>query len=581
MALIRKAFYTLLIVIVLGVIALYFGAQTRYAAGWISQWVSSNTPYRLVFSHLDYSLSSPFRLVLNQAEFGEKEHEPLVNAQKITVDLTDAFWQTPLSFASLEVEGGQLTLSDSDATAPDVKSQRLQLRNVVVSVKTPSMTLKGEGINGGFLPWSLKQELIPTDNAHFEFSAARLHLNELEATQVLVQGDVRNKSLLLTNVGADLAGGLLTGSAKRTPDGHWTIDSLRLSDMKYQSHQTLPALLAQIDEGVGDAELTLNRLDLINTNIQGNGWALSDFSLSLKDVQRTGERWQAEAGSAQLNAYDAVLGEEHLLSPVLNLALEGDTVRIKQFSSRWQDGLVRASGTWSRKDSALTLDDVALTSLLYTLPQSWKSALLEPMPSWLNDLRIDKLSVNRSIIIDINPGFPFQFTSVDGSGAKLHLVKAHQFGLWSGNLTVNAAEATLNKTDLRHPSTVINADEHQIIFSDTSAFTPTGLLEGQATVGQELSRPLSLTLSGRNVAVDVLQNWGWRQVPLQGDGNLALVLKGNLKGADKKPDLTGSLTVTSGDGQQLIQRYPATQEQEPAAPLGAPVESAPAQEPLF
>lgn len=203
------------------------------------------------------------------------------------------------------------------------------------------------------------------------------------------------------------------------------------------------------------------------------------------------------------------------------------------------------------------------------------------MPSWLNDLRIDKLSVNRSIIIDINPGFPFQFTSVDGSGAKLHLVKAHQFGLWSGNLTVNAAEATLNKTDLRHPSTVINADEHQIIFSDTSAFTPTGLLEGQATVGQELSRPLSLTLSGRNVAVDVLQNWGWRQVPLQGDGNLALVLKGNLKGADKKPDLTGSLTVTSGDGQQLIQRYPATQEQEPAAPLGAPVESAPAQEPLF
>lgn len=155
---------------------------------------------------------------------------------------------------------------------------------------------------------------------------------------------MRNKSLLLTNVGADLAGGLLTGSAKRTPDGHWTIDSLRLSDMKYQSHQTLPALLAQIDEGVGDAELTLNRLDLINTNIQGNGWALSDFSLSLKDVQRTGERWQAEAGSAQLNAYDAVLGEEHLLSPVLNLALEGDTVRIKQFSSRWQDGLVRASG---------------------------------------------------------------------------------------------------------------------------------------------------------------------------------------------------------------------------------------------
>lgn len=578
MALIRKAFYTLLIVIVLGVVALYFIAQTGVAAGWISQWVSNNTPYRLVFSNLDYSLGSPFRLELNQAEFGAKEREPLVKAQKITVDLGDGFWQTPLSFASLEVDGGSLRLSADETGAPDVRSQRLQLRNVAVDVKTPAMTLRGEGVNGGFLPWRLASGLIPTDNAHFEFSAAKLWLNELETANVLIQGDVRDNQLLLTNVGADLAGGLLTGSAKRAPDGRWTIDYLRLSDVKYQSHQTLAALLTQIDDYADGVNLTLNRADLINTNIQGDGWALSDFSLSLKDMQRENGLWQADAGSALFNAYDVVLGDQHLVNPVLNLELAGDTLKIKQFSSRWQDGLVRASGVWSRKERALRLDDVALTSLLYTLPQSWKSALTEPMSDWLRELRIDKFAVNRSIIIDINPDFPFQFTSVDSNGSDLFLIKDGRFGLWKGSLTANASAATLNKTDLRHPSTVVSADANAITFSDTSAFTSTGLLEGQATLGQANDRPLDLTLSGRAVSVNVLQNWGWKPVPLQGDGSISLTLKGSLKGSEGKP----TLTAASDDGQQVVQRYPDGQSEEPqpqAAP--APQAESPAQEPLF
>ncbi|WP_347253867.1 AsmA family protein [Leminorella grimontii] len=579
MALIRKAFYTLLIVIVLGVAALYFIAQTGYAAGWISQWISNNSPYRLAFSNLDYSLSSPFRLTLNQAEFGVKEREPLVKAQKLTVDLGDDFWQTPLSFASLEVDGGTLTLSADKTGAPDVRSQRLQLRNVSVDVKTPEIALKGEGVNGGFLPWRLTSGLIPTDNAHFEFSASKLWLNELETANVLIQGDVRDNQLLLTNVGADLAGGLLTGSAKRAPDGRWTIDYFRLSDVKYQSHQALPALLTQIDNYVDGVSLTLNRADLINTNIQGDGWALSDFSLSLKDLRREGGLWQADAGSALFNAYDIVLGDQHLVNPVLNLELEGDTLKIKQFSSRWQDGLVRATGAWSRKDHTLRLDDVALTSLLYTLPQSWKSALLEPMPDWLRELYVNKFAVNRSIIIDINPDFPFQFTSVDSSGSDLHLVKDRQFGLWKGNLTVNASAATLNKTDLRHPSTVVSADANAITFSDTSAFTATGLLEGQATIGQSSDRPLDLSLSGRGVSVNILQNWGWEPVPLKGNGSLKLTLKGSLKGAEAKPDLKSSLSIQGDDGQRYPDEQNATPQQE--APTQPSQEESPAPQPLF
>jgi hypothetical protein len=170
---------------------------------------------------------------------------------------------------------------------------------------------------------------------------------------------------------------------------------------------------------------------------------------------------------------------------------------------------------------------------------------------------VTRFTSNRNLIIDINPAFPFQLTSLDGSGENLLLAQQHQWGIWSGKLSLNAAESTFNRTDLRHPSIALSADQQQIQVTELSAFSNKGLLEGTATVGQQPARPLTLQLTGRAVPVNVLQNWGWPALPLTGDSNMQLQLNGALTATQPlRPTVNGSLSVTT-DSQQLQQTMQA------------------------
>ncbi|MDR0806434.1 MAG: AsmA family protein [Enterobacteriaceae bacterium] len=570
MRFIRKSLYTLLCLLVLAVIVIYFVAQTSYGAKWAAQWVNSHSPYQITLGKLDYSITTPSRLILHDVELSQAQQPALLQAQTVTLGLTPAFWSSSLHFSTLELENGKLNLSAQSVATLAISSDRLQLHDMTLEVTTPEITLQGKRVNGGVIPWELSANPLPASNNHFEFSADKLTINGIETHKALIQGDVNNQQIIFNNIGADLANGLLTGGGKRDADGKWTINNLRLSDVKYQSSLAFGAWLQQIQQLTSQSDITLNQLDLLNANIQGQDWALSDFSLSVKDLLLIKGDWRAKSGSVLINANDVIYNDQHLLNPVLNLVLEDDSVKIKQFSSRWQDGLVRASGVWQRDSHALTLDDVALTSQLYTLPKAWQSTLQQTQPDWLRELRITKLAINRAILVDINPDFPFQFTSIDSNGSDLYLIKDRQFGLWGGQLVFNAADATLNKIDLRHPSLTLNATAESINTKEASIFTQSGLIEAHATLSQQPDRAINLTLTGRAVPVNILQSWGWQAIPLSGNGNINLQLSGNLIDPQTKaPQLTGSLKIISDDGQQLTQ-YPLSQKEIPAEPMNMP-----------
>lgn len=101
---------------------------------------------------------------------------------------------------------------------------------------------------------------------------------------------------------------------------------------------------------------------------------------------------------------------------------------------------------------------------------------METLPSWLESVQVTKLSASRNLIIDINPDFPFQMTALDGNGSNLLMARNHQWGIWSGNLSFNAAAATFNRVDLRHPSIALSADDNAINVSEMSAFSADGML---------------------------------------------------------------------------------------------------------
>lgn len=179
---------------------------------------------------------------------------------------------------------------------------------------------------------------------------------------------------------------------------------------------------------------------------------------------------------------------------------------------------------------------------------------METTPGWLNSLQLKRFSASRNLIIDIDPDFPWQLTALDGYGANLTLVTDHKWGVWSGSANLNAAAATFNRVDVRRPSLALTANSSTVNISELSAFTEKGILEATASVSQTPQRQTHISLNGRGVPVNILQQWGWPELPLTGDGNIQLTASGDIQAnIPLKPTVSGQLHAVNATKQQVTQ----------------------------
>ncbi|MDA5481436.1 AsmA family protein [Yersinia intermedia] len=551
-----KVLLTVLLLLVLSIVLCYVLLQTSWAAGWLSRWVSDNSEYRLSLGKIDHSWSQPGQVSFSDVTLGRANQPPFLAAQQALFGLSWRQLTEPRHFLSLNLQNGRLILSNSQSPLP-LQADTLQLTNMALDTtlepknSAAQWKIAGQQVTGGLVPWLPQPGNSLGENAQFQFSAGSLTINGITAQQLYLQGSIQKNALTLTNFGADIAQGELTGNASQAADGSWLVDRLRLSNIRLQ---TLASVNDVWNTFLQLPPITLKRFDLIDARVEGKNWAFNDLDLTLKNITFKQGDWQTEDGELSFNAGDIIKGNIHLIDPIATFALSPAGVTINQFSTRWQDGLLRTQGNWARNTHRLQLDELTLVALVYTLPADWKQQWQQTLPNWLSEVYVGKLSANRNLLIDINPDFPFQITSLDAAGTNLLLAKNHQWGVWSGSLMLNAGNATFNKNDVRRPSLALNANEQQITFSDLSAFTKEGLLEATASIDQTPARALSLALTGRSVNLDILQNWGWQALPLHGLGNLKLQIKGSLA-ADTllKPTVSGSLQATDSNGQQVNQ----------------------------
>ncbi|MFC7779600.1 AsmA family protein [Pantoea sp. GCM10028869] len=546
-----KFFLTLLLLILLALVVLYVLLQTQWGAGWFSRWVSDKTAWHLSLSKIEHDFSSPSHIILDDFSFGHDGQPAVLVAKRVDLGLALVQFSDPLHFNSIEVRDGEINLANQapDTTLP-IQANRLQLNNVRIENPHSALPMTAQRVNGGLLPWKpLPNDVLGSD-AQFQISAGTLTLDGVPGNNVLLQGSIKQRRLVLSNIGADLARGSMTGNAERDALGNWKIDQLRLNDIRMQTHQSLSDFLNPLR---AVPSVSINRLDMTDARLQGPDWAVTDLDLTLKNVTLRGDDWESDGGSLSMNAGNFINGGFELNDPIVNAEFSAQGIALTQFSSRWVNGVVRASGNWTRSDKRLTLDELAIAGLEYTLPQNWRERWQQTLPEWLDSVLITRATANRNLIIDINPTFPFQMTSLDGSANNLLLARQHQWGIWSGKASFNAAEATFNRTDLRHPSIALNANDQQIQVTELSAFNGSGLLEGSATVGQDAQRPLTLNLKGQAVPANVLGNWGWPTLQLSGNSNLQLQLKGSLNAsAPLRPSVDGTLSVTT-DAQAVQQ----------------------------
>ncbi|ECF4923170.1 TPA: AsmA family protein [Salmonella enterica subsp. indica] len=554
MKLIGRLLLYVLIACLVVIFGFYFLLQTRWGADHVSNWVSENSGYHLTFDVMDHRFSAPSHLLLENVTFGRDGQPATLVAKIVDIGLSIRQLTAPLHVDTILLQDGTLNMSVQTAPFP-FEADRLQLRNMALNSPGSEWLLSAQRVNGGIMPWRPEAGQVLGNKAQIQLSAGSLTLNDVPATNVLIEGSIDHNQVMLNTVGADMARGALTGVARRNADGSWVVENLRLNDIRLQSDKSLSEFFAPLTT---IPSLQIGRLEVTDASLQGPDWAVTDLDLSLRNLTLRKEDWQSQEGKLSMNASEFIYGSLHFLDPILNAEFSPQGVALRQFTTRWEGGMVRTSGAWLREGKALTLDDTAIAGLEYTLPENWKQLWMAPLPDWLNSLTLKKFSASRNLVIDIDPAFPWQITALDGYGANLELVQHHQWGVWSGNATLNAAAATFNRVDMRRPSLSLTANVSTVNISDLSAFTGKGILEATVSVSQLPQRQTQISLNGRGVPMDVLQQWGWPALPIAGDGNIQLTASGNIQ-ADSplKPTVNGQLHAVNAQKQQITQTMQA------------------------
>ncbi|EHR8302355.1 AsmA family protein [Salmonella enterica] len=554
MKLIGRLLLYVLIACLVVIFGFYFLLQTRWGADHVSNWVSENSGYHLTFDVMDHRFSAPSHLLLENVTFGRDGQPATLVAKTVDIGLSIRQLTTPLHVDTILLQDGTLNISVQTAPFP-FEADRLQLRNMALNSPGSEWRLSAQRVNGGVMPWRPEAGRVLGNKAQIQLSAGSLTLNDVPATNVLIEGSIDHDQMMLNTVGADMARGALTGVARRNADGSWVVENLRLNDIRLQSDKSLSEFFAPLTTV---PSLQIGRLEVTDSSLQGPDWAVTDLDLSLRNLTLRKEDWQSQEGKLSMNASEFIYGSLHLLDPILNAEFSPQGVALRQFTTRWEGGMVRTSGAWLRESKALILDDTAIAGLEYTLPENWKQLWMKPLPDWLNSLTLKKFSASRNLVIDIDPTFPWQITALDGYGANLELVQHHQWGVWSGNATLNAAAATFNRVDVRRPSLSLTANASTVNISDLSAFTEKGILEATASVSQQPQRQTQISLNGRGVPMDVLQQWGWPALPIAGDGNIQFTASGNIQAdAPLKPTVNGQLHAVNAQKQQIMQTMQA------------------------
>ncbi|WP_109321366.1 AsmA family protein [Salmonella enterica] len=554
MKLIGRLLLYVLIACLVVIFGFYFLLQTRWGADHVSNWVSENSGYHLTFDVMDHRFSAPSHLLLENVTFGRDGQPATLVAKTVDIGLSIRQLTAPLHVDTILLQDGTLNISVQTAPFP-FEADRLQLRNMALNSPGSEWRLSAQRVNGGVMPWRPEAGRVLGNKAQIQLSAGSLTLNDVPATNVLIEGSIDHDQMMLNTVGADMARGALTGVARRNADGSWVVENLRLNDIRLQSDKSLSEFFAPLTTV---PSLQIGRLEVTDSSLQGPDWAVTDLDLSLRNLTLRKEDWQSQEGKLSMNASEFIYGPLHLLDPILNAEFSPQGVALRQFTTRWEGGMVRTSGAWLRESKALILDDTAIAGLEYTLPENWKQLWMKPLPDWLNSLTLKKFSASRNLVIDIDPTFPWQITALDGYGANLELVQHHQWGVWSGNATLNAAAATFNRVDVRRPSLSLTANASTVNISDLSAFTEKGILEATASVSQQPQRQTQISLNGRGVPMDVLQQWGWPALPIAGDGNIQFTASGNIQAdAPLKPTVNGQLHAVNAQKQQIMQTMQA------------------------
>ncbi|WP_289994827.1 AsmA family protein [Photorhabdus laumondii] len=547
-----KSLVTLLLLVILAVITVYVVMQTNWGTHQLSQWLSHHSRYQVQIGNIEHNWSQPGTLTFSNIVISNRQQTFILAAQVVAFDFNWQQLTSPRHFHRLLLQQGQLTIKGQQQSLP-FSANILQFNQMAIQSENASWQIQGQNITGGITPWNPQLNTL-AGNGEFQFSADKLNFNDISLGKVIMRGDNQQNTLTLRSFGATLAQGSVSGNGQRLSDGSWQWDNLLISNIRWQTPMTLEELLRKTNKL---PTVSIKDLSLTNAKLEGKNWSANYLDVSVKNVGLTNGSWQAKEGIIDFNVMDITLNDLHFTDVIGHLLLAGNELAISNLTSRWEKGLFHVKGQWNHQTKQFNITNATVASLIYTLPQNWHQLLKKSLPKWISRFSINELTVNNSLLIDINPDFPFQLTALSGYIYDMELLKEGKWGIWHGSSNLSATSATFNKVELRRPYLKLHTEGNKLILDQLDASVDNGLLKIKGTVDQQVQKPFTLDFRGIDADLTILPQWRWVPLKLQGKGNFTLLIQGDLAADNIKSTIDGSLTATdkqSGSETQIINK---------------------------
>lgn len=540
-----KSLVSLILIVMLFIIFIYTFIQTQWGAQKTSEWLTQYTDYDIRFAGIEHDLMQPAQVIIHDVSFKPKQNNTTITAQIAQMDLGLTFFTSPWHLQKITLENGKISLMDNTLSVP-LSSDILQLNNIDLTHNQANIHFIAEKMTGGITPWQ------PTENnlwgaGRFQFSIAKGKLNNDDFSQLLISGQYQPNQIIITQLGTQFLKGSLSLSGQYQ-NNQWVLNDVYLNGIRWQSDKTLTEWVSTL---IDSPDIKIKQLNIVDLTAEGKQWAISDFDGKFSQID-----WQNTLSftAGEFDANHIVIQENQISDVIAKLNQQSNQLNIEDLSLRYEKGLIKLSGSWNKNTKTLTLQTGTLSGLLYTLPEDWLLFLDKPLnihPD-IQNINIGQLSINQSIIINILPAFPFQFTGLTGKIDNIAIAQNGQWGIWQGRAQFSADSGTLNGIDIRRPDLNIVTQQDNAIAEQFSAFVNEGILRGAAALEQDNGkRWFSLMVNGINVPLSLPHRFGWPSPAKENVGKFKLKLKGDLRAETIKSTLTGSL-ISTQDDQELL-----------------------------
>ncbi|MGO2105270.1 MAG: AsmA family protein [Proteus vulgaris] len=540
-----KSLVSLILIVILFIIIIYAFIQTQWGAQKTSEWLTQYTDYDIRFSGIEHDLAQPEQIIVYDLFVNPKQDKTTVSAKSAQIRFDWQFFTAPSHLQKITLENGNIEFTNKTTSMP-LSADILQFKNMALNGTQTNFSFEAQKVTGGITPW------VPTSTdfigaGHFQFSIANGMINNNEFSNFIISGQYQPNHIQIEKLGTRLLNGSLSLSGQYQ-DNQWKLDDVYMNGLRWQSSQTFSDLMQSISEY---PRISIRALNIVDFTAEGKQWAVSGF-----DGQFSQFNWGKNLAftTGELNANDIVFQDEHFTDLIAKLNQQNNQLNLDNLSLRYEKGLIKLAGNWNKDNKTISIHEATLSGLLYTLPENWLVFLAKPIDDSydIKNITIKQLSINQSILIDITPEFPFQFTGLTGKLQNLIIAKEGEWGLWQGSARLNADSGTLNRIELRRPDLNIVTQQDNAIVEQYSAFIGDGIVRGSAGLVQSSQQcQFSLIANGLNVPLSTPYTLGLKTTYSDEIGQFTLKLKGDLRANSVVSTLNGTLTGSNGEQQIL------------------------------